>query len=64
MGPLLLERKVTVVDMYDEILLGADILLKEPEGVLDILGSQDVMVLKNEVIPLVTIGSSKTSKVR
>ena len=64
MGPLVLERKVTVVDMYDEILLGADILLKEPEGVVDILGSQNVMVLKNEVISLVTIGSSKTRKVR
>ena len=63
-GPLVLEMKVTVVDMYDEILLGADILLKEPEGVVDILGSQNVMVLKNEVISLITIGSSKTRKVR
>ena len=50
--------------MYGEIILGADILLKEPEGVVDILGSQNVMVLKNEVLSLVTIGSSKTRKVR
>ena len=31
---------------------------------MDILGSQNVMVFKNEVISLITIGSSKTRKVR
>jgi hypothetical protein len=32
MSFLVLERKITAVNMHDDILLGADILLMEPDG--------------------------------
>ena len=65
MGSLRLQRKMMVVQMYDEVLLGADILLKEPEGPVDIMASKNVMLLKGHSLPLVAAGvPPQTRRVR
>ena len=43
----------------DEILLGDDILSRHPEGPMDILNTERVMVLKGLRIPLHTVGGAE-----
>ena len=48
-----------VMEIKDEVLLGDDILRKDPEGPMDILNSEKVMIFKDEPIPLHIVGEPK-----
>ena len=48
-----------VAEIEDEILLGDDILRRDPEGPMDILNTERVMVFKGLRIPLHTVGKQK-----
>ena len=52
LGPLKLKRNLLVARIDDEVLLGADILQQDEEGPADLILSQSIMKLRNEVIPL------------
>ncbi|XP_064633623.1 uncharacterized protein LOC135491580 [Lineus longissimus] len=52
LGPLKLEKPLLVADIEDEVLLGADILQRDPYGPADILLSQNRIMLKGQLIPL------------
>lgn len=56
-GPVLVTEEVSVADISDEILLGNDVLLKQPEGPADLLLSENRMVLKGKSVPLVQVGA-------
>ena len=48
-----------VAEIGDQILLGDDILRRDPEGPMDILNMEKVMVFKGLQIPLHTVGEQK-----
>ena len=48
-----------VTKIKDDVLLGDDILRRDPEGPVDILNSEKVMIFKGEWIPLHTVGEPK-----
>ena len=48
-----------VAEIEDQILLGDDILRRDPEGPMDILNTEKVMVFKGLQIPLYTVGKQK-----
>ena len=56
LGPLCMEKELNVAGIKDDVLVGADILLKDPCGPADILASQGVMKLRGESIPLELVG--------
>ena len=59
LGPVSLQRVLIVAEIEDEILLGDDILRRDPEGPMDILNTERVMVFKGLRIPLHTVGEQK-----
>ena len=56
MGPLRLRKLLIVGECQDEVLLGADILQRDPSGPADIMLSENRMILRGEIIPLEQIG--------
>jgi hypothetical protein len=54
--PLTIDRTIIVVDIEDEVLLGADILIRDPGGPADLLLSRNLMVFNRVEIPLIKIG--------
>ena len=59
LGPEKLIREVRVAEIKDEILLGDDIIRRDPEGPMDIINSQKVIKFKGREIPMVTVGLPK-----
>ena len=59
LGPVSLQRVLMVAEIEDQILLGDDILRRDPEGPMDILNTEKVMVFKGLQIPLHTVGEQK-----
>ena len=59
LGPVSLWRVLIMAEIEDEILLGDDILRRDPEGPMDILNTEKVMVFKGFRIPLHTVGEQK-----
>ena len=56
---LCIKRVLTVAEIKDEVLLGDDILWRDPQGPMDILNSEKVMIFKGEWMPLCTVGELK-----
>ena len=56
LGSLRLEKQLIVADITDEVLLGSDILQKDPSGPADILLSENRMILKDTSITLHQVG--------
>ena len=56
LGQLNVNALVTVADIEDDVLLGADILMGDPSGPADILLSEGRMVLRDTSVPLENIG--------
>ena len=52
MGPLCFEHECTVLDIFDEFLLGEDFMLCDPSGPADIIQSEERMVFHGVSIPL------------
>ena len=48
-----------ITEIKDKVLLGNDILRRYPEGPMDMLNSEKMMIFKNEQIPLHTVGEPK-----
>ena len=59
LGPVRLEREALVAEITDEILLGDDIIRRDPEGPMDIINSRKVMLFREQEIPIVTVGLPK-----
>ena len=59
LGPVTIERILTVGDITDEVLLGDDILRLDPDGPADILNSKQCIKFKGETIPLYTVGTTR-----
>ena len=59
LGPVSLQRVLMVAEIEDQILLGDDILRRDPEEPMDILNMEKVMVFKGLWIPLHTVGEEK-----
>ena len=59
LGPVKLVREALVAEITDEILLGDDIIRRDPEGPMDIINSRKVMLFKGQEIPIVTVGLPK-----
>ena len=59
LGPVSLQRVLMVAEIEDQILLGNDILRRDPEGPMDILNMEKVMVFKGLWIPCHTVGEQK-----
>ena len=59
LGPVSLKRVLMVAEIEDQILLGDDILRRDPEGPMDILNMEEVMVFKGLWIPLHTVGEQE-----
>ena len=59
LGPVSLQRVLIVAEIEDKILLSNDILRRDPEGPMDILNTEKVMVFKGLRIPLHTVGEQK-----
>ena len=59
LGPMSLQRVLMVAEIEDKILLRDDILRRDPEGPMDILNTEKVMVFKGLRIPLHTVGEQK-----
>ena len=59
LGPMSLQRVLMVAEIEEEILLRDDILRRDPEGPMDILNTEKVMVFKGLRIPLHTVGEQK-----
>ena len=65
MGPLIIEKKIMVSKLEDEVLIRADILQFDPEGPADLILSQNVMFLSHKCIPVLQIGTTdRIRKVR
>lgn len=56
LGPLKIVRSATVAAITDDVLLGADILLKDAAGPADIILSEERMSLLGKSIPLLLFG--------
>ena len=59
LGPIKLVREARVAEIKDEILLGDDIIQRDPEGPIDIINSREVIIFKGHKIPLLTVGHPK-----
>ena len=59
LGHVTLVREAYVGDVDDEILLGLDIIRDDPEGPMDVLNSQGVLLFKGEEIPMLMVGCPK-----
>ena len=59
LGPVSLWRVFMVAEIEDQILLSNDILRRDPEGPMDILNTEKVMVFKGLQIPLHTVGEQE-----
>ena len=62
-----IQRRFLVADIQDEVLMGADILLNDEFGPVDLLLSEDMMVIQGEKVPLKQVFTPKctsTVKVR
>ena len=51
-GPVPVSREFMVADIQDDVLLGADILQKDPEGPVDLILSEDRMIFRGQDVPL------------
>ena len=56
LGSITLTREMAVAEITDDILLGDDILHRDPEGHMDIVNSEQVLKFKGMKIPLETVG--------
>ena len=54
LGPLYIERHLVVADIPDDIIIGADILLRDKSGPADLMFSQNIIRFQGEEIPIVT----------
>ena len=61
LGPITLTREMAVAEITDDVLLGDDILRRDPEGPMDIVNSEKVLKFKGIRIPLETVGLLKRS---
>ena len=59
LGPIKLVREARVAEIKGEILLGDDIIQRDPEGPMDIINSREVIIFKGHKIPLLTVGHLK-----
>ena len=59
LGPISIEKIVTIAEIEDEVLLGADILLKDPTGPADLILSKGWMVFRGVQIPVEKVGILK-----
>ena len=59
LGPVSLWRALMVAEIKDQVLLSDDILRRDPEGPMDILNTEKVMVFKGLWLPLHTVGEQK-----
>ena len=59
LGPVSLQRVLMVAEIEDQVLLGDDILRRDPEGPMDILNTEKVMVFKGLQIPLHMVEEQK-----
>ena len=59
LGPMSLQRVLIVAEIEDQVLLSTDILRRDPEGPMEILNTEKVMVFKGLWIPLRTVGEQK-----
>ena len=59
LGPVSLQRVLIVAEIEDEILFGDDIVRRDPEGPMDILNTERVMVIKGLRIPLHMVWEQK-----
>ena len=65
LGSLVMDKQITVANIQDEVLLGADVIQWDPSGPADILLTQNMMILNNVAIPLQQVGApSRVRKVR
>ena len=65
LGSLVMDKQITVANIQDEVLLGADVIQWDPSGPADILLTQNMMILNNVSIPLQQVGApSRVRKVR
>ena len=64
LGPLRMDLKMTVADITDDALLGADVLQQDPSGPADLILSEDVMLFKGLIIPVKQVGSDYVRNVR
>jgi hypothetical protein len=55
-GQLKIKRSIIVADIQDDILIGADILIRDPRGPIDLLLSRSIMIFDNVDIPLKRVG--------
>ena len=62
LGSLKLEKWFTVVEIQDEVLLGADILWEDSYGPADIMLSEDKIVLRGTDIPIENLGGYSQSR--
>ena len=59
LGPVKLQRELGVADIKDDVLLGDNILLRDPEGPMDIMNSQNIVTFRGQEIPLEPVGLPK-----
>ena len=59
LGPIKLIREARVMEITDEILLGDDLIRRDPEGPMDIINSKKLIEFKGHEIPMVTVGLPK-----
>ena len=59
LGPVKLIREARVAEIKDEILLGDDIIRRDPEGPMDIINSRKIIEFNGHEIPMVTVGLPK-----
>ena len=64
LGDIIVRKDFLVADIKDDILLGADILQKDPSGPADLLLSQDAMILRGHSVPLkqIILNKERNSK--
>ena len=57
LGPLRLEKELSVAEISDEVLLGADILQHDEDGPVDLILSQSLMICRGISIPVQQVGT-------
>ncbi len=62
LGPLTLNKSMTVADIEDDVLLGADILLQDEHGPADLMLSEGHVKLRGKCIPVERVGVIHTSR--
>ena len=56
LGPVKLRRELGVADIKDDVLLGDNILRRDPEGPMNIMNSQNIVTFRGQEIPLEPVG--------